>query len=134
VIGNGETIMQIVPQGDELIVEAKIAPQDIDQIGNGAKVVVRIAAGNQRAMPELNGELIHISADLTREPPSAGAQTQPYYLVRASLPEAELKRLGEFRLVPGMPAEAFIQTYSRTPLQYLLKPLQDQIAHTFRER
>ena len=55
VIGNGETIMQIVPQGDELIVEAKVAPQDIDQIGHGAKVVVRIAAGNQRAMPELNG-------------------------------------------------------------------------------
>ena len=134
VIGNGETIMQIVPQGDELIVEAKVAPQDIDQIGHGAKVLVRIAAGNQRAMPELNGELTHVSADLTREPPSAGAQPQPYYLVRASLPEAELKRLGEFRLVPGMPAEAFIQTYSRTPLQYLLKPLRDQIAHTFRER
>jgi HlyD family secretion protein len=134
VIGNGETIMQIVPGGDELIVEAKVAPQDIDQIGHGAKVLVRIAAGNQRAMAELNGELIHVSADLTREPPSAGAQAQPYYLVRASLSEAELKRLGEFRLVPGMPAEAFIQTYSRTPLQYLLKPLRDQMAHTFRER
>jgi HlyD family secretion protein len=49
VIGNGETIMQIVPQGDDLIVEAKVAPQDIDQIGHGAKVLVRIAAGNQRA-------------------------------------------------------------------------------------
>jgi len=115
-------------------VEAKVTPQDIDQIGHGAKVLVRIAAGNQRAMPELNGELTHVSADLTREPPGAAAQPQPYYLVRVSLPEAELKRLGEFRLVPGMPAEAFIQTYSRTPLQYLLKPLRDQIAHTFRER
>ena len=140
VIANGETIMQIVPHDDELIVEAKVAPQDIDQIGRGARVVVRIAAGNQRTMPELNGELIHVSADLTREQPNtagqpnAAAQAQAYYLVRASLPEAELERLGEFRLLPGMPAELFIQTYARTPLQYLLKPLRDQIAHTFRER
>jgi HlyD family secretion protein len=134
VIGNGETIMQIVPQGDELIVEAKVAPQDIDQIGLGAQAVVRIMAGNQRAMPELNGVLSHVSADLTREQPSAGAAAQAYYLIRASLSEAEVGRLDELRLIPGMPAEVFIQTYARTPLQYLIKPLRDQIARTFRER
>lgn len=134
VIGNGETIMQIVPQGDELIVEAKVAPQDIDQIGQGAPAVVRIAAGNQRTTPELAGVLTHVSADLTREQANAATPAQAFYVVRASLPEAEVKRLGDFRLVPGMPAEVFIQTYARTPLQYLIKPLREQIARTFRER
>ena len=134
VIGNGETIMSIVPHGDELVVEAKVAPSDVDQIGMGAPTVVRIHAGNQRTMPELNGILIHRAADLTRDQPSGSAPTQPYYLVRVSLPKAETERLGEFRLLPGMPTEIFIQTYARTPLQYLLKPLREQIARTFRER
>ncbi len=133
-IGNGETIMSIVPHGDELIVEAKVAPQDIDQIGLGARVVVRIMAGNQRTMPELNGVLSHVSADLTREQASAAVPAQVHYLVRASLAQTELERLGEFRLLPGMPAEMFIQTQARTPLQYLIKPLRDQIARSFHER
>src|SRR5437588_1203728 len=135
VIANGETIMQIVPHSDDLIVEAKVAPQDVDQVEQGAVALVRIMAGNQRTMPDLKGALSHISADLTRDPPSASGQpTQPYYVVRISLPPAEVERLGDFRLVPGMPAEVFIQTTARTPLQYLLKPLREQIARTFRER
>ena len=135
VIANGETIMQIVPHSDDLIVEAKVAPQDIDQVEQGAVALVRIMAGNQRTMRDVKGALTHISADLTRDPPSASGQpTQPYYVVRISLPPAEVERLGEFRLVPGMPAEVFIQTTARTPLQYLLKPLREQIARTFRER
>jgi membrane fusion protein, type I secretion system len=134
VIGNGETIMSIVPRGDELIVEAKVAPSEVDQIGLGASTVVRINAGNQRTMPELNGIVIHVSADLTRDQPSVAGPGQAYYLVRVSLPKAQVERLAEFRLLPGMPAEIFIQTYARTPLQYLLKPLREQIARTFRER
>ena len=141
VIGNGETIMQIVPHGDELIVEAKVAPQDIDQVELGAVALVRIMSGNQRTMPDLKGILTHVSADLTRDQPNAAGQpnaggqpAQPYYVVRMSLSPAEVERLGDFRLVPGMPAEMFIQTYARTPLQYLLKPLREQLARTFRER
>jgi HlyD family secretion protein len=134
VIGNGETIMSIVPRGDDLIVEAKVAPSDVDQIELGASTVVRISAGNRRTTPELNGVLTHVSADLTRDQPSATGPGQAYYLVRVSLPKAELERLDEFRLLPGMPAEIFIQTHARTPLQYLLKPLREQIARTFRER
>ena len=141
VIGNGETLMQIVPHGDDLIVEAKVAPQDIDQVEQGSHALVRIMSGNQRTMRDLQGILTHVSADLTRDPPSeggpsgAGGQASPpYYAVRVSLPPAELERLGDFRLVPGMPAEVFIETYARTPLQYLLKPLREQIARTFRER
>src|SRR5262249_53169351 len=136
VIANGETIMSIVPRGDDLVVEAKVAPSQVDQIAPGAPTAVRISAGNQRTMPELDGVLTHVSADLTREQagPGASAPAQSYYLVRVSLPQAALDRLGEFRLLPGMPAEIFIRTSARTPLQYLLKPLREQIARTFRER
>jgi len=137
VIANGETVMQIVPRADALVVEAKVAPQDIDQIAVGAVGVVRVMAGDQRTMPDVTGVLTRVSADLTRDQQN-GQQTnqssQAYYLVRVSLPEEEVHRLGDLKLVPGMPAEVFIQTYARTPLQYLLKPLREQIARTFRER
>ena len=131
VIGNGETIMQIVPGADKLVVEAKVAPQDIDQVVRGSATTVRIMAGNQRTMIDLFGEITYIAADLTKE------KDQPnmiYYQVRASIPEDEVKRLDNLKLVPGMPAELFIQTHERTPLEYLLKPLQEQISRTFRER
>jgi HlyD family secretion protein len=135
VIGNGETIMSIVPLGDDLIVEAKVMPNQIDQLAEGAPAVVKINAGNQRTMPELHGNLIHVSADSTRDPQAANAASaQTYYLARVSLPKSEISRLGEFHLLPGMQAEIFIQTSARTPMQYLLKPLREQVAHAFRER
>jgi HlyD family secretion protein len=134
VVGNGETIMQIVPHADDLVVEAKVAPNDIDQVAPGANVLVRIMAGNQRTTPEINGVLTRVSADLTREQAQGVQPGQAYYTVRIALAAEELARLADIRLLPGMPAEAFIQTYARTPLQYLLKPLEEQISRTFRER
>jgi HlyD family secretion protein len=136
VIGKGEILMQIVPRADELVVEAKVAPPDIDQVAVGAKAMVRIMAGNQRTQPEVMGLLTRVSADLTREQqqPNSPQPPQAYYTVRIALPPEEVARLKDIRLVPGMPAEVFIQTYARTPLQYLIKPLRDQIARTFRER
>jgi HlyD family secretion protein len=135
VIANGETIMQIVPRADELVVEAKVAPNDIDQVAPGAKVTVRIMAGNQRTTPDVNGVLTRVAADLTRDPQGNSSQPPPaYYTVRIALPAAEVARLTDIHLIPGMPAEVFIQTHERTPLEYLLKPLREQIARTFRER
>ena len=134
VIGPGETIMLIVPRADQLVVEARVAPVDIDQIVQGAPVQVRIMAGNQRTTPSVYGQVIHISADLTREAASGGQPSQSYFLTRVSLSEESLKNLGELKLVPGMPAEALIETGVRTPLGFLLKPLQEQLARTFRER
>jgi membrane fusion protein, type I secretion system len=135
VIANGETIMQIVPRADELVVEAKVAPSDIDQVAVGSEAVVRVLAGNQRTTPVITGRLTRVSADLTREQQQNSAQPAPaYYTVRITLPAAEVARLRDIHLLPGMPVEVFIQTHERSPLQYLLKPLQDQIARTFRER
>ena len=134
VISNAETIMQIVPHADELVVEAKVAPSDVDQVAPGTKAVVRIMAGNQRTTPEIAGVLTRVSADLSRDQQVGNQPAIPYYTVRISLPAEEVARLKDIRLVPGMPAEVFIQTHERTPLGYLLKPLEEQIARTFRER
>ena len=136
VIGNGETVMQIVPRADELVVEAKVTPSDIDQVAIGAEAIVRVLAGNQRTTPVIAGRLTRVSADLTRDQAQQNSLQPPqaYYTVRIALPPTEVARLNDIRLVPGMPVEAFIQTHERTPLGYLLKPLREQIARTFRER
>jgi membrane fusion protein, type I secretion system len=134
VIANGETIMQIVPRGDQLVVEAKLAPNDIDQVEVGAKAVVRIMAGNRRTVPEISGVVTRVSADLAHEQANGAQPSQAYYTVRVSLPAEEVARLNDLHLLPGMPAEVFIQTSPRSPLQYLLKPLHEQMERTFRER
>jgi len=118
------------------VVEAKVAPSDIDQVAIGAEAVVRILAGNQRTTPVITGRLTRVSADLTRDQQQQNSPQPPeaYYTVRIALPPTEVARLNDIRLVPGMPVEAFIQTHERTPFEYLLKPLREQIARTFRER
>ncbi len=133
VIGKGDTVMQIVPRTDDLVIDAKVAPQDVDQVVVGAEVKVKLLAGNRRTMPDLNGRVTRVGADLTREQGQQGGG-QTYYLVQVHLPPHELKTLGDLQLVPGMPTEVFIRTHDRTPLDYLIKPLQEQIARTFRER
>jgi HlyD family secretion protein len=134
VIKEGDTIMLIVPQSDELVVDAKIPPSDIDQVALGADASVRIMAGNQRTTPQLTGKVTRISADLTKEQQPEQQTSQAYYLIRITLPESEVRRLDGLKLVPGMPVEVFVHTGGRTPLQYMLKPLREQIARTFRER
>jgi membrane fusion protein, type I secretion system len=130
VINPGEPIMLIVPEADALVIEARIAPQDIDHVQPGQKAFIRFTAFNQRTTPEFEGEVLRVGADLTKE-----AQTnQAYFLTRITLPEAEIKRLGLLKLVPGMPAEVYIKTTERTAISYILKPLSDQIAKAFIER
>jgi HlyD family secretion protein len=130
VINPGEAIMLIVPDGDALVIEAKIAPQDIDHVQPGQQAFVRFTAFSQRTTPEFKGKVLRVAADLTKE-----AQTnQAYFVSRITLPEAELKRLGALKLVPGMPAEVYIKTTDRTAISYLLKPLSDQLAKAFIER
>src|SRR5262245_25770379 len=82
-------------------------------------------AGNQRTTPVITGSIMRVSADITREQQNSNQPAQAYYTVRIALPADELVRLHDIRLVPGMPAEVFIQTHERTPLQYLLKPLRE---------
>ncbi|WP_159006686.1 HlyD family type I secretion periplasmic adaptor subunit [Bradyrhizobium sp. S69] len=130
VITAGDAIMMIVPQADDLQVEAKVNPQDIDKLQIGEKTLLRLSAFNQRTTPELNGVVIRVSPDVTTDQRTG----QSYYTIRVSMPPAEVARLGEVKLIPGMPVEAFVQTGDRTMLAYLIKPLRDQLMRAFRER
>jgi HlyD family secretion protein len=130
VITAGDAIMMIVPQADDLQVEAKVDPKDIDKLQIGQKTLMRLTAFNQRTTPELNGLVTRVSPDVTTDQRTG----QSYYTIRVSLPAAEVARLGDVKLIPGMPVEAFVQTGDRTMLSYLLKPLNDQLMRSFRER
>lgn len=129
VIEAGEALMLIVPETDELSIEVKVAPQDIDQLRSGQETMLRLSAFNQRTTPELKGRVSLIAADLVTDP-RLGAQ---YYPVRIAFAAGERARLGGAKLVPGMPVEGFIQTGERTVLSYLTKPLTDHLAKAFRE-
>jgi membrane fusion protein, type I secretion system len=129
VIAPGETIMVIVPDQDSLKVEAKVAPQDIDQMHIGQTVTMRFSGLDQRTTPVINGSLTQISPDITIDPKTE----QRYYTVRVSLDPKEIARLGSIKIVPGMPVEVFMQTGDRSALSYLLKPLDDQLNRAFKE-
>jgi HlyD family secretion protein len=130
VITAGDAIMMIVPQADALSVEAKVNPQDIDKLQIGQKTLLRLSAFNQRTTPELNGVVTRVSPDVTTDQRTG----QSYYTIRVSMPPEEVKRLGDAKLIPGMPVEAFVQTGDRTMLSYLVKPLRDQLMRAFREK
>jgi HlyD family secretion protein len=130
VVSAGQVVMAIVPDGDALEIDARLSPDKIDQVHAGQTAHVRLTAFNARTTPELTGAVDTVSADLIHDPVS-GAR---YYDVRITLPTDEVRRLGGLQLVPGMPAEVFLQTGSRTMLSYLFKPMTDQLSWMFRER
>jgi HlyD family secretion protein len=130
VVRAGDTLMEIVPDTDDLQIEARLQPNDIDQVRSGQKAFVRFSAFNQRLTPQLAGTVAYVSADTSHD-----QQTNaPYFTVRVVLSEEEVHRLGALQLVPGMPAEVFMQTGSRTMMSYLLKPITEQMQRAFVER
>jgi HlyD family secretion protein len=129
VIGPGESLMLIVPEADELILQAQVMPQDIAKVRTGQIAHIRFPAFNSRLTPEVAAEVTQISADTSR----TDASSPPFYSVRLMISATELAKLGSNKLKPGMPAEAFIQTEAQTPMTYFLKPLTDQFAHALRE-
>ncbi len=125
-----EPAMLIVPEADQLAVEVKIAPQDIDNVRLDQAAVLRFPAFNQRVTPEIDGVVSRVSADVTTDPKTGLS----YYTARIRVPDDQRQRLGSARLVPGMPVESFMQLGDRSVLSYLVKPLSDQIAKAWRER
>jgi len=126
----GEVLLEIVPEKDELQVEAKLSPRDIDQAHVGQTAQARFPAFNQRTTPELSGRVAFISPDAAHDPRTGEAS----YQVRVTLSREEIDRLGVLKLVPGMPVEVMLATGSRTMLSYLFKPISDQLLRLFRER
>jgi HlyD family secretion protein len=129
VINAGESLMLVVPEADELSIEMKVSPQDIDQLRPGLDTVLRLSAFNQRTTPELKGRVSLIAADLVTDQRSG----QQYYPVRVAFADGERERLGTLKLVPGMPVEGLIQTGYRTVFSYLTKPVTDNMMKAFRE-
>jgi HlyD family secretion protein len=130
VITAGDPIMLIVPEADNLSVEVKVNPQDIDQLQLNQKAILRFSAFNARTTPEIEGVVTRISADTSTDQ-RTGVN---YYTIRIAMPPEQIERLGNVKLLPGMPVEAFVQTGERTMLSYLMKPLHDQVMRAFREK
>jgi HlyD family secretion protein len=130
VIRPGDTIMEIVPDTEDLQVEARLQPKDIDQVRTGQSAFVRFSAFNQQVTPQLTGTVSYVSADTSRD-----QQTNaPYFTVKVVLSDQERRRLAGQQLVPGMPAEVFMQTRSRTMMSYLFRPIADQMRRAFVEQ
>jgi HlyD family secretion protein len=130
VVAAGDPIMLIVPETDTLLIEAKVDPKDIDKVKFGQAVLLRFSAFDTRTTPEINGTVARVAADTSSDQRTG----QTYYVVRVAMTPEEIARLGDVKLTPGMPVEAFIQTGQRTMLSYLIKPLHDQFMRAFRER
>lgn len=130
VISQNDVLMLIVPASDDLTVEAKVSPNDIDQLYTGQPALLRFPAFSQRTTPEIGGKVVQISADVSTDQRTGAS----FYTVRISLIAEEVARLGNVKLVPGMPVETMMRTHDRKVISYLVKPLQDQLMRAFREK
>ena len=130
VVSPGQEILQVVPVGDRLVIEARVNPIDIDDVAVGQQATVRLTAFKLRSTPIVIGTLVNVSADRLVDEHSG----TPYYLARIEVSKEELQTLGNLALQPGMPVEALIKTGARTALGYMLSPLTDSMARAFREK
>lgn len=130
VVGRGERILDIVPEQTALVVEAKIAVEDIADLRPGMQAEVRFNSYKQRTMPLIHGTVTQISADrLTDE-----RNGYVYYIAEVSVDEAKLAATTEVQLYPGMPAIIMITTRERTALDYLLSPLTASLDRAFKQQ
>jgi len=129
VVGPREPLLDIVPVNPELIIEARVRPEDITYVKIGGEADVRLSAFKQRITPTVTGKVIYVSADSLTDNKTGAT----YYLTHVKLTPESLKEAGDLKLQAGMPAEVFVKTPVRTPLQYLLDPLTGFLQRSFRE-
>ncbi len=132
VIEAGKAILEIVPHGAALLIEVNVRPQDINSVRLGQPTTVRLTALNKRTTPTVAGRVEYVSADALPDDtrPQAGIDV---YIARISLDEKSAREVAEFRAMPGMPAEVYIETAERTFMHYLMQPILDSMARAFRE-
>lgn len=130
VIEPGATILNIVPEDVRLILAVKVQPNMIDQVRVGQKAVIKMRNFDRRTVPDLFGEITFLSADREIDPRTS----EEFYRASAQIGPESMAKLKGVRLIAGMPADVFIQTTERTVMQYLVRPLSDQLSHTFKER
>ncbi|MEO1773518.1 MAG: HlyD family type I secretion periplasmic adaptor subunit [Pseudomonadota bacterium] len=129
VIRPADPILYVVPNDSGLVVEARVEPQHIDQVYVGQEAVLRLSAFNARTTPEVFGNVLNVSADAFTEQ-STG---RSFYKVDVTIQPDEFAKLNGLELVAGMPAEVFMQTGDRTPIEYLVQPMTDYINRAWRE-
>lgn len=130
VVSAGQPILDIVPRDDELLIDARIAPTDIDVVHPGLSAQIVLSAYKQRNLPRIDGRVRSVSADRIIDPQT----NNPYYLVRIEVDPEQLKKIDpDIQLTPGMPAEAMVMTGTRTALQYLTQPFIDSLRRSMQE-
>lgn len=130
VIRPATRVAQIIPEGEPLVIDARLPPTQIDRVRVGQAAAIQFSAFNVRSTPRLTGRVVKVSPAEVED-----SNGRKYFTTRINVPTAELARLSSAQtLVPGMPAEVFIETDARSILSYFLKPLTDSLTHAFRER
>lgn len=130
VIRPGEPILDIVPRNEALVIEARVAPNDIDIVGMGLAADVRLTAFKQRVVPLLQGHVTYVAADITPDERPGG---QPYYRTTIQIDPDQMALIAGLRLASGMPAEVMIHAGERTLAEYLVQPVRDSFRRAFRE-
>ena len=135
VIQPSQTVLEILPTDEKLIVEAMVRPDEIDSVHVGQQAEVRLSALNQRTTPLVVGNVVYVSADKIANQNARAPGSEYFYLARVELDEASVKeRIGKLKLAPGMPAEIYMMTGERTMWQYLVKPIVEVMYHGAREK
>ena len=130
IIAPREPILDIVPEDPDLLVEARVRPEDVNYVRTGSPADVRLTAFRQRMTPTVEGIVVYISADRLVDK----ATNAPYYVVQVRVSPEALRKAGDLKLQAGMPAEVFIQTASRNALQYLFDPVLGFLQRSLREQ
>lgn len=130
VVRPGDPLLEIIPQDEALIVEARVRPLDIDKVIPGLEAQIRFTAFNTRTTPTVSGRVLTVSADRLVDQ----ATNAPYYLARIQVTPEGKEALKGLTLLPGMPAEAMIKLGERTFFDYLIRPLTDRVSHAFRDK
>lgn len=124
VIRAGDVLMELVPENEELIVNARVSPRDIDNVSPGLDTEVRFTAFKTKLTPIMLGNVESVSNDvITPENP----QEMPYYLARIHVNEEDIPENIENRLTAGMPADVIITTGERTVVNFIVSPLLDAV-------
>ena len=129
VVRPGAPILDIVPENEALIIEARVATVDIEKLFIGQKTRVQLSAFDLAEVPEAQGRIIDISADSFEDDRSG----QDYYLAKVRLDQAQSQEVAALSFLPGMPADVFVNTGEKTALAYLAQPIKDRLARTFIE-
>ena len=139
VIAPGGVILELLPVNDELVIEARVNPNEITHVKEGQNALVRLTAFNQRLIPMIESKVIYVSADTVIDQAARRNSEQDNgrrdtFIVRVRLDERDARsKVENFRPSPGMPADIFVETGQRTFFTYLMRPVVDSFSRAFRE-